>query len=73
LNCADFEIVDVLQGRALQQLSGVSPMDTTRRIIRRLFTKSLAERFSLTGLGAKRQKNKISFKDHIVSVSVIGE
>lgn len=66
-------IIDPLQDRALQQLNGVSPMDTTRRIIRRLFTKSLAESFSLTGLGAKRQKTKISFKDHVVSVSVLGE
>lgn len=55
------------------KLEGIKPLETTRRVIRRIMTKELALKFSLTGLGEKRQRCKISFKDHDVGKVVIGK
>ena len=57
----------------LAAIRGGTAMETARRIIRRLMTQKLAMKFSLTGLGEKREKTKLSFKEHVVAAPVIGK
>jgi hypothetical protein len=64
--------INVLQDVVLLHMHGSTLMETTRRIIRRLMTKTMACQFSLTGMGEKRTRTKLSFKEHVVSKHVIG-
>lgn len=60
------------QKTTLNRLQGTRPLETSRRVIRRIMSKELAMKFSLTGLGDKRQKTKLSFKDHPAANIVLG-
>ena len=59
----------------LAAVRGATGMETARRIIRRLMrmTQRLAMKFSLTSLGEKRERTKLSFKEHVVAAPVIGK
>lgn len=62
----------LFQHQILAEQRGATPMETTRKVIRRLFSKTLACQFSLTGLGEKRAHTKVAFRDHVVSNHALG-
>ena len=62
-----------LQVSTLDTLSGATPRETARMIIRKIMSQGLALQTSLTDLGEKRVRNKISFEDHAIAKPVFGE
>ena len=57
----------------LMCFQGRTPQETMATIMKKIMTKGLAEKFSLTGMGEKRQPSKISFKAHPLAEIVLGE
>ena len=53
-----------MQKSTLNQIRGTKALETTRIIIRRIMTRNLALKFSVSGLGDKRKSTKFSFKGH---------
>lgn len=61
------------QDKLLLNQQGCNIKETARRMIKRVFDKELAIQFSLTGLGAGRIRNKLSFIDNDVSKHILGK
>ena len=69
LNC----VCSFLQDSALDDMCGFTSLQSINIILKRILSKELANKYSYSGLGEKRKRTKLPFKNHVFLKHILGK